>query len=176
MPIYCTTTTVIITTSSEIQFYKIDRSDERIRRRLICKVTFLENEASHAVKLFNHFDPFWIIASPATLFVPRITSYIYIYMRCLTCSQACFESVTRFIWIEESHCLSVRMIDGIGILRVCFGAERLVLMVQAWLPWINKIVPLHWLWFLFGARSFRRVRSMTGHHEKKVICNFQLFE
>lgn len=113
-------------------------------------------------KLFNHFDPFWIIASPATLSVPNYE--LYIYMRCLTCSQACLESVTRFIWIEESHCLPVRMIDGIGILRVCFGVERLVLMVQAWLPWINKIVPLHWLWFLFGTRSYRRVRSMTGHH------------
>lgn len=74
-----TTTMAIITISSDVQFYKIHRSDECIRRPLICKVTFLENEASHAAKLFNHFDPFWIIASPATLSVPRITSYIYIY-------------------------------------------------------------------------------------------------
>lgn len=56
--ILSTTTMAIITTFSEIQFYKVHRSDECIRRRLIRKVTFLENEALHVGKLFNHFDLF----------------------------------------------------------------------------------------------------------------------
>lgn len=127
-----TTTMAIITISSDVQFYKIHGADECIRRRLICKVTFLENEASHAESYSIILTRFESLHLPLP-YPSRITSYIYIYiyMRCLTCSQACLESVTRFIWIEESHCLPVRMIDGIGILRVCFGVERLVLMVQA---------------------------------------------
>lgn len=56
--ILSTATITIITTFSEIQFYKVHRSDECIRRRLIRNVTFLENEASHAAKSFNHFDLF----------------------------------------------------------------------------------------------------------------------
>lgn len=73
-----TITMAIITISSDVQFYKIHGADECIRRRLICKVTFLENEASHAESYSIILTRFESLHLPLP-YPSRITSYIYIY-------------------------------------------------------------------------------------------------